>query len=333
VVPTRAAARPPGRDGAAATRHLVLAFRPGWQSIEDLAAIARHVEDIDPHIRTFIVPANAINSVSRRAAARLPTLVVSPGPLTRFRPLRGRVYQGWLVPKFEELRRLQAAGLPVPRTAILTRDLRLDPEVWGDLVVLKPTDIATSSHGTGIQLMRTGRVRFRPPKDYPAGHPGRLGPMMVQQYIDTGEMLTTYRVLTLLGEPLCAYCASGSAPRIDRTAPDDVIESAIVAIQAASGRERILMEEPEIIALARSAHSALPEIPLKGCDIIREASTGRLFVLELNSGGNTWQFSSDLAASIRRDQGPEFVLRQRQQFDAMRTAARLLAETASREAE
>ncbi|MEJ0098010.1 MAG: hypothetical protein WDM84_08950 [Bauldia sp.] len=91
-----------------------------------------------------------------------------------FRPLRGKVYQGWPIPKFEEVRRLAVAGVPVPLTALLTPELRLDPALWGEFVIVKPTDIATSSHGHGIQLMRTGRVSYIAPRDYPKGHPGRL---------------------------------------------------------------------------------------------------------------------------------------------------------------
>jgi hypothetical protein len=332
IASTKAVARAiPRRPDTAL--HVVLAYRPGWQSIEDLTAIARHVIDIEPRIRPFIVPSTLGNSVSRKQAAALPTLIVSPGPLESFKPLRGRIYQGSRVPKFEEIRRLDQAGIPVPRTAILTPDLRLDPAIWGDFVILKPTDILTSSHGKGVNLIRTHRVRFRAPAEYPEGHPGRLGPMIVQQYIDTGVKLTGYRVLTFFGDPLCAHFSRSSALRIDPSAPDEVVENAIVAMQAGGDRERILMEDPEVIALARAAHDALPEIPLKGCDVIREASTGKLYVLEMNCGGNTWHFSSNFAEPIRRYHGPEFVLRQRQQFDAMRTAARVLVERTRREAE
>jgi hypothetical protein len=157
--------------------------------------------------------------------------------------------------------------------------------------------------------------------------------MMVQQYIDTGADLTGYRVLTFFGEPLCAHFTRSRAARVEPSAPDAMIEAAVVAIQAGADRERILMEEPDVLALARRAHAALPEIPLKGCDIIREAATGRLYVLELNSGGNTWHFSSTFAEGIRRYQGPEFVRRQRLQFDAMRTAARVLVARTRSEAE
>ena len=49
--------------------------------------------------------------------------------------------------------------------------------------------------------------------------------------------------------------------------------------------------DADILALARRAHAALPEIALQGIDIIREAGSGKLFVLEANPGGNTWIFS------------------------------------------
>jgi hypothetical protein len=157
--------------------------------------------------------------------------------------------------------------------------------------------------------------------------------MMVQQFVDTGDKIAGYRVLTFFGEPLLAYLTQGSVAHIDRNAADDVIEKAIVAIQAVANRERLFIADPDVLAIARAAHAALPEIPLKGCDIIRQAATGRLFVLELNCGGNTWQFSSDIASSIRQFQGPEFVRYQMEQFDALGTAARVLVERTRREAE
>jgi len=314
-------------------RHLVIAYRPGWQSLADLNDIRRHVADIDPTIDTFIVPSTARNSVTRRHAATRPSLVVSNGRMIDFRPARGRIYQGLPIPKSEELRRLAAAGVPIPRTAILTPDLRLDEAEWGEFVLVKPTDIATSSHGHGFRLMRTRRARFIHPAHYPPDHPGRLGPMIVQQFIDTGEKLQSHRVTTFFGEPISALLHTSTAKPIDLTAPDAEIESAVVAIQGGGSRISEFMDDPDVLKLARRAHDALPEIPLKGCDILREASTGRLYVIELNCGGNTWHFSSDFMAERRQKNGPEFELRRRQQFDAMRTAARALVERTNAKAE
>ena len=326
-------ARPITSRSGAPTRHLVLAYRPSWQSLEDLSAIAARVREICPEIGTFILPATQANGVSRRDAAERPTLVVSTGAMTGFRPLRGKIYQGFPIPKFQQLSRLRAAGVPIPSTARLTPDLRLDPGVWGEFVVLKPTEMTTSSYGHGINLFRSRRVRFIPPQEYPVGHPGRLGPMLVQQYIDTGERLAVYRVLTFFGEPLYAMLIRSIVPRVDLSAPDPIIERAIIAHQADKDRDRQLVNDPDVIALARSAYTAIPEIPLQGCDIIRAAGTGRLFVLELNPGGNTWHFSSRHGADMRLRMGPEAVRQMHEQFRAFETAAATLARRTLNEAE
>jgi hypothetical protein len=326
-------ARSQTQTGAGISYHLVLAYWPGWQSIEDLTTIARLVRALDGRIATFILPATRVNRVLRKDAAARPSLIVSPGILTEFRPLRGRIYQGIPVPKFEQLQRLHAAGVPVPLTTVLRPETRLDPAVWGEFVVVKPTDMPTSSHADGVSLFRTRRVRFVPPHEYPEGHPGRLGPMVAQQYINTGDRLTTYRVLSFFGEPIYAMLMRSIIPRVDLAAPDSVIETAPIAYQVDANRERILVRDADVLAAGRAAHKAFPEIPLIGCDIIREASTGRLYVLEVNPGGNTWHFSSDAAREMRARMGPEQVEKMRRQFQALRTVAVALVSRTVAEAE
>ena len=87
-----------------------------------------------------------------------------------------------------------------------------------------------------------------------------------------------------------------------------------------------------MLGLARAAHEALPEIPLKGCDLLRDVTTGKFYVIELNSGGNTWHFSSNFFAETRK-KTPELELARRQQFDYARTAARVLVVRTKAEAE
>src|SRR5262249_23611460 len=153
--------------------------------------------EIDPGIEVFLVRGDRSQSYTCRQAATRPTLVFSPGLLGRFNPLRGRVYHGRPIAKFEQLRRLNAAGVRVPRTAFLTPELRLDPGFWGEFVVIKPSRLWSSSHGDGVQLIRTTRLRFKAREEYPPDHPGRHGPMLVQQFINTGERVSIYRALTL----------------------------------------------------------------------------------------------------------------------------------------
>ena len=335
--PERAAAARPNAVAPEGTRtirrHLVLVHTPGWQSAADFQAIARHARDIDPALEAFVVRSDLPNSYSRRRAATRPTLVFSPGRLTGFRPLRGKVFQGGPIPKLEQLRRLEAADVPVPRTVLLEPGTRLDPDEWGEFVVVKPTDLATSSHGSGIQLMRTRRVRFRAPEAYPAGHPGRRAPMMVQQFIDTGDRISLYRVLTLFGEPLYANRYGSAKSTNDLGGSDEAIEASIIASNGLPTSESEFVQPNDVLELARKAHWAIPQVPLKGCDIIRDATTGALFVLELNPGGNTWHFSSHYLARERAGRPPEHEVMRVRQFDAFRMAARVLVRQTELEAE
>jgi hypothetical protein len=321
-------ATPPSRR---VKRHLILAFRPGWQSLDDLNEIAGYVTEFDPTIRVFILPTTVRNVVTRRIAATKPTLIVSNGRMLVFRPLRGKVYQGWPIPKFEEVRRLREAGVPVPRTEILTPKTDLNPDLWGEFVIVKPTDIATSSKGRGIQLMRTRRVRYRAPHEYPEDHPGQLGPMMIQQYVNSGDHVSIYRVLSFLGKTMYAQDKVVRSKKIDLTASDEEIENAPITDQSGEV-DRILRVWPEAVDIARRAHAAFPEVPLVGVDVIRDETTGKIYVLELNSGGNTWHFSSGLVAAVRKLNGPDFEAARRSQFDAFRTAARALVEKTNAEA-
>ncbi|MEJ0098015.1 MAG: hypothetical protein WDM84_08975 [Bauldia sp.] len=93
---------------------------------------------------------------------------------------------------------------------------------------------------------------------------------MVQQFVDTGETITCYRVLTLFGEPLYFQFNRLADPRVDLNAADEVIERAPIANQSFTDKKRLLITEPDVLALARRAHEAIPEVPLKGVDILRE---------------------------------------------------------------
>lgn len=327
-------AAPAVRRGPQIERHLVIVHQPHWQALSDWRTIAERARNVDPTTGIIVVGADRDNAKLREKAAQLPSLIFSPGPLGRFQPLRGRVYQGRQIRKFEQLQRLAAAGLPVPRTQMLQPGIRLDPKVWGEHTIVKPTDIPTSSKGAGIQLMRTERVRYIAPQDYPANHPGRFGPMVAQQFIDTGDRISAYRVLTLFGEPLYCQLSQAQEKRVDLGADDGVLEGGTIAIQGVEeNRLRIFKYEADVVALARAAHRAVPEIPLKGVDILRDGRTGRLYLLELNPGGNTWHFSSRFLAEARAKAGPEHERQRLAQLDAFGTAAHVLMGVTRREAE
>lgn len=64
-----------------------------------------------------------------------------------------------------------------------------------------------------------------------------------------------------------------------------------------------MVRDDAILAFVSVAATAIPEVPVLGMDIVREAATGLLFVLESNPFGQTWHLSSDTHASLRARTG------------------------------
>lgn len=307
-----------------AERNLILVHTPGYQDVRDFQQIARNVQESAPDIEVFIAANNIASSATRRQASRRPTLIFSPGKLINFRPLRGKIYAGGPIPKLEQLERFKAARLPVPASVEITPNIVLPESTFGPLIVVKP-GFSEASHGHHMQLMRRESVRFQPRESFPEDHPGRYGPMFAQRFIDTGPFINHYRVLTLFGAPLLAFKTSSQTPRAALDSPDEILATIAVKARRRDGPiVRELTNDADVLELARNAYRALPEIALQALDIIREAGSGRLYVLEANPGGNTWIFSKgDMTTRLAALLGVE---RLTDQFDAFRTAANVLIE-------
>jgi hypothetical protein len=305
---------------SAKSRTLILVNHPDRQKREDFEEIKVKIEAFTPEIDVQIADGSKSANQLDEGVWQRPCLVVSFAELATFLPKRGRIYYCRPIPKFEQLVRLSRAGIPVPLSAQLVFGKPLDNRFWGPLVVLKPTALGFMSQGA-VYLMRTKRVAELADVIFPPGHPSRQSPVLVQQFVDTGEVPSYYRVLTLFGEPLYCIWASTAAPRPPLDAPDEALFKARIAINAEFGGNRRTANDPDVLALARRAYAAMSGIPLQGVDIIREKATGRLFVLEINPGGNTWHFSSRHVERI-----PNAIPRSERiaQFGAWDVAARIL---------
>jgi len=77
----------------------------------------------------------------------------------------------------------------------------------------------------------------------------------------------------------------------------------------------------DVLSLAERAHAAVPRVPLLGVDILRDADTGELFVVELNGLGYTWDFSSPTGLSLQA----QFGFNLEAQLGGRRRAAGVLA--------
>ncbi len=317
-------------------RNLVLVHTKGFQSLEDFVSIRDFVTKAYPDVEVFIANNNSRCSVTRRLAARRPTLVFSPIGLATFRPDRGKIYEGRAMSKIRQVERLASVGLPVPRSALLGPDTKLDVAEWGDFVVVKPSLPRFQSKGQAISLFCTEDVRYVPPEKYPADHPGRYGPMLVQSYVHTGAAISNIRVLTLFGEPLYALQAWSKVETVDLRPEAVRTKTQIVAHQLVPPEVKTakLIYDEDVLALAKAAYAACPEAALQGCDLLRGVEDRPTLRFWLNPGGNTWHFSSTHMEARRRldDFGAELAVKRKTQFDAFRTAARILGERTRRDA-
>lgn len=311
------------------THTLILVNRPGAQDARDFIEIAERMAALAPEIGVHVVPAKADAAAMPAQLWQHPTLTVSMTLPEAFRPRRGPLYHGFPVSKFEQMRKFAAAGLPIPTTLVYRFGWPLKPAVWGPHVILKPTAVRAMSNGDAVFLMRTERVAELAPVVFPPGHAAREAPLLVQKFIDTGEHPWSYRVLTLFGEPIMSMVYRAKNPRPPLDVPDEELMRASFASNVDPHFTCTLEAEPEVLDFARRASMAMPRIPLQGMDIVRERTTGELYMLEVNPGGNTWHFSSKLAEEGRKEVSREERIAQ---FDAWGVAARVLAERVFAEA-
>jgi len=292
----------------------------------DLTALAERVERQARDIQVIVAGKRRAEQLKLLPHAFRPTLTIGFGALRRGRFLSGRILHCPWIPKHEELGRLRAVGIPVPDWTVIEPDTRLDPAVWGRYVVVKPS---VGGHGLEIRIRRTGRVRYLPPESFPPDHMIRKGPMLAQRFVYTGPWAVSYRVCTFFGRAL--YCW-----RVEQSHQKRRLESRwqFAGTEVGGGIQIIapsrtstyrLVEDPEVIALAERAHRlAFPDYPYLGFDVLRDADTGELCVIEANSGGCVWHLSSRMGRSMQLAQGIDLYT----QFGALdRAAERLIDAT------
>jgi hypothetical protein len=306
--------------------NLVLAtLRDGPQTTGDLEQIARNVEEIDPRIHAVVLGEGFGRRLLHSHLWIRPTLTVAmkkTGPRTL---LPGRILTSKSLMKSGEYTRLADAGLPVPKWAFVTPDTALEPNDWGPYVVEKPNFGALGAY---VRIRRTERVKYQHPDQLDGTHYGRRGGMLVQEFIYTGEWPQSYRVTTLLGKVILCYHQVTVGRGNPLSGRWNHGKDGVASIVSNTKTMKVTpVMASEIISLSERAHrSAFPDIPLLGFDIIRDADSGKLYILECHAHGPNWPFSSDTGRGIQEANSVDFV----SQFDAFATCAAILAEATPR---
>lgn len=317
-------------NASEAKYRLILISNPSCNERWDFELVARYVREGSPEVHATVLDDRTVDWSAPAAELDRPTLTFSPAPLRAFRPPRGPVFQGLPLSKHEEYAALDRAGVPVPRWALLTRTSAPDLSAFGPYVVVKPD---RGGRGADVKIKRKGRVRWSRPKTTLAAAAGRAEcDWIVQEFVYSGPHPVSYRVASLFGEPLWSWKVEADPARRalenrhDFRGGEDGGGMSIVS--SGRGCRFSLVRDEEVWALARLAHRAFPDIGLIGVDILRDADTGQLFVIEVNAIGLTWHLSSSVGRRIQQDFGFDLDAH----FDARRRAARILADEVRRRA-
>lgn len=316
-------------------RAINLAFYcyPRKGAVDDFREVARRIERAAPDIRAHVFRTDLSVGWATgwlRLASR-PTAYVEMDRIKWFRPLRGRrlghARNGGIGGKLWEYPILDAAGCPLPRWTEITPTTKLDPAEWGPYVVVKPS---RGGRGAYVWVNKTGRVKYKPPESFPEGHPGRRGPMLAQRFIYTGRWPTSYRVVTYFGRPILSIRYDGVREGAPLEGPDRFRDSGGRSIVAsAKGSHIELSAEPDVLALATRTHlDAFPDIPSLGHDIIREAGSGKLYLAEVNPGGESWMLTNGDGRKMQAQFNIDFY----KQFGALDVIAETSIEVARRAA-
>lgn len=287
----------------------------------DLERIAAGIRRDAPDLRVDVLR-DRPHPLRRARLALRPTLIYSSSPLRHFRPLRGAVLQGSHQSKVDELETLDRAGLPVPRWKLVTREATPDVSDFGQYVVMKPE---RGARGADVRIVRSQRVRFLDPITRFAADTERW---IVQEYVYTGPWPVSHRVLTLCGTPLYAFRATADRSRAPIRHGQDFADGGRNIVASHVGCTLEFCYDADVLGLAEQVAKAFEGIPLLGVDILRDATNGALWVMEVNASGRVWGFSSERGRAMQQQLGRRY----ESQFDGLARAARVLIEETRRRA-
>ena len=217
--------------------------------------------------------------------------------------------------KIQEYRILEAAGVSIPKWVPVYEGSKPDLSGLSEYVVVKPS---WGGRGAYVRVMRRDKVRYRP--IWTDAMKATSPALIAQEYIHTGAWPVSYRVGTVFCEPTYMFRSTrngSSAPFVgDKFDANFFSGRSIVATAQGGMRDGAVPDD--VIDLARKAHRAFPDVPMLGVDVIRDVSSGKLYVTEVNACGRTFQLADEPSQRTLQDFGVDF----HKQFGGVKAVAR-----------
>jgi hypothetical protein len=306
-------------------KNLVLVVDEARCDPADFIDIADRIRSQAADIRVQVLQPKTIHSIARDTWDH-PTLFLCLVNLPDLRIKRGNLLVTRPIPKLQQSEMMKLAHVPTPHAERYRFGMVFDAKLWASHVILKPEDLTLTSHGTGLEIIATKMLSGKCERDFPPDHFARSNNMLVQNFIDTGRQPVRFRAMTFLGEVLyiskITYAPQKAADATEIPADFHSKSSAI---------RREFQHYPHVHDFAKKVAAAFRQSPLLGCDILQEHTTGNLYAIEVNAGGNVWHFSSPYLAKHRQEH-PEDNVPRLTQYNAFDTAAKALINATRRQA-
>ncbi len=271
------------------------------ESGDNFQEIAKRIKKLDPTIGVTMVSEFLTSKMVPAEFLNLPLLVIylcNPPPTEFNVAAKLAVKEMSKIEEYEHFKKHNLSCLPIER---FEWGGELDPAIYGDWVVLKPEHI--QSTGRDVNMIPTKEISKLKLADFPDGHLIHQDSYLVQKFVKTGEYPTHYRATVFLNEVICSMEVVQNSIYPAQSNPINELLKNSVASNLTDNRAIKLMIDNEINAFALRIAEKFPMNPLLGIDVIRDQDTGDLFVLETNSGGNTWHFSSEIGRKAREYMG------------------------------
>lgn len=285
----------------------------------DIEAVGNAIKSVCDDVHLYAIDKVNPDRIKMRNLVKSPCILFALCGTKNFRPPRGRVFDSAPISKARQAVIFRQHNVLHPWTAIYDPDEKYPEEKFGPAVIVKPI---RGSRGKGIFVMETRLIeKYR---DRLKRHSEDLkSPILIQQYIDTGERIAKYRVLLLFGAVMYALKGTSVEQRPVNLQPEFMTDKFVQSHGVE--KDTVFCHEAEVLETARHVASALCEIPIIGVDLVREADSGDVYVIEANIG-NTWHLSSESGVGTRRNVGGRGILEK--EFDTWNVAARRLVEIA-----
>ena len=296
----------------------------------DMKEIGKLIAERDPSLYWQPLELKPSEGRFRLGEYRLPKV---PSMMLQFHmfPAQNEIIPEFRGPRLEanpihkaiQLRMLEKAGIEVPPWTRLERKTELDPDIFGDYVLVKPTEHG-ASFGRGIVLLRTSEFpAYRDEHARTYEQPGR-SPPIVQKFVYTGEKPASWRVVTFLGKVVHSrYQEIEDKTPFNAPTTRLLLQDKIATNTEGVVRDGWLKKDEIVNDIARKVSSLFPT-PVLATDIIKAHDSDEYLVLEVNMG-DCWLFSSRLGEKHRVRFGADAV---RAQYDVASTAADAIIEEA-----